>query len=188
VNDNISVVIFDLETTGLFGKNGDILLTSTFMDLNHKHILCKVCEKKHPKTFAVKNDTTPDSDQTVAVQISDILREYDRVVSWNGHGFDMGFLNDRLRVHRERPLLHRGSFDLKEYCKKTFPYLDGRQDSYAKALDIGHQKTPLDLAQNQKLGRGEGEPEDWADLLYHNDEDVKGLWELYNEFIIREAS
>ena len=174
--DRITQVLYDLETTGLFGSNGDILLSCTFLDIT---------DRDNWETYNVAHFEAPEPDDIIAEDIRDELSKYDRIIAWNSHGFDLKFLNDRLKAHHKRPLVHRGSFDMKEYAKATYPYMGGTQAEWLQAIDAEHQKTPLDIEQNMRLGRGEGSAEDWRDLMYHNDEDVKGMKELYDFFFPR---
>jgi uncharacterized protein YprB with RNaseH-like and TPR domain len=175
MTDEISTVFFDIETTGLIAKAGDIILTCAFIDL-------KAPESDY---YVIGNLSTP-QDYDIAVEIKDYLKRYDRIVSWNGHGFDLRFINERLKTWYEPSLLHRGSFDLKEYCKATYPYIGGSQEEWLVAIDAVHQKTPLDIEQNRKIGRNEGSPEDWQELVHHNVEDILGLREIYNYVFHRE--
>lgn len=162
-----SIVFFDIETTGLSAKAGDIILSCAFIE-----------HKEGASPTVIGNLECPD-DFDIAVDIASELRKYDRVIGWNSHGFDMKFINDRLRIHGYPLLLHRGSFDMKDWWKAMFPYMDGHQDTALRAIDAKHQKTPLDIEQNRRLGRNEGTKEDWAELIHHNIEDILGLQELY---------
>lgn len=171
MTDDLQVWFYDIETTGLFAKTGDIILSCTFKRRG-----------PHYKPFVIGNLDCPE-DWWTAWETAEELRRMERIVGWNTHGFDLKFINDRLLVNGFRPLLHRGSFDLKEYCKATFPYMDGRQESFARAFGIEHQKTPLDIEQNRRIGRGEGSIEDWKTLIEHNIEDVLGMEEIYDEVL-----
>lgn len=186
--EKISTVLFDIETTGLFPKNGDVLLSCVFLDLNGKKKKCKTCGKSHPEPYNIVNHYLPESDLEIASEIRLELSQYERIIGWNTHGFDLKFVNDRLRGWGEPLLLHSGSFDMKEYCKKTFPYMDGHQDSFGRAIGIKHNKTALDMAQNRRIGMGQEEPEDWKQLLHHNNEDVLGMWEIYDYLFLREQA
>jgi uncharacterized protein YprB with RNaseH-like and TPR domain len=174
----LTQVLYDLETTGLFGGNGDIILSCTFLDIT---------DRDNWTTYNLAHIDAPEPDDIIASDIRDELNKYDRIIAWNSHGFDLKFLNDRLKANRLRPFIHRGSFDMKEYCKATYSYIGGSQDEWLKALDCVHQKTPLDIEQNRRIGRGEGTADDWKELLYHNDEDVKGMKEIYDWLFPRDA-
>jgi uncharacterized protein YprB with RNaseH-like and TPR domain len=167
MTDDVATYFYDLETTGLFGRS-DILLTCTFKRRGARY-----------KPFTIGNVDCPEDFDT-AIDIAESLKGMERIIGWNTHGFDLKFLNDRLRANGQSPLLHRGSFDLKEYCKKTYPYIDGHQDSWLQAIGAKHQKTPLDIEQNRRLGRGEGSIDDWKEIVHHNVEDVLGLEEIYD--------
>jgi uncharacterized protein YprB with RNaseH-like and TPR domain len=167
MRDDITEVYFDLETTGLSARDGDIILTCAFL-----------VPSKPDEVYVFTNIDTPD-DSAICVDIRDELLKYDRIVGWNTHGFDLKFINERLRRNSQRPLFHRGSFDMMEHLSRLYPYMSKRQDDWCKAVNAKHQKTPLDIESNRSIGRGEGTPDDWQQLIFHNKEDVLGMHEIW---------
>ena len=166
---DMSELLWDIETTGLHAKTGDIVISVAFLDITELY--------KENEPVVLGNLDVP-NDVAITVDIVNELAGWGRIIGWNTHGFDLKFLNERLLQAGERPLLHKGSFDLKEHYKKLYPYLDGHQDTFAQALGIEHQKTPLNLEAHKRIGLGEGTEEDWEYLVTHNKEDVLGMREI----------
>jgi uncharacterized protein YprB with RNaseH-like and TPR domain len=155
----------DLETTGLSGKSGDILLLGVFL------------RDDNDDAVVIANGEVPDDDG-VTMTISNWLDEHqnDNVYGYNWFGFDLRFLNDRRMAYKMWPRAWMNQYDLKENAKKMFPYLpDHKLDTIAKALDLEEQKTPLDLAINFRCANDINDVEAWKSLTEHCVADVKVL-------------
>lgn len=155
----------DIETTGLSGKSGDIILLGVFLPSDSDDAVI------------MANGEVPDDDG-IAVQLSEWLDEHqgDEIYGYNWFGFDLRFINDRRASAGMWPRAWLGQHDLKDDAKRAFPYLpDHKLDTLAKSLKLDEQKTPLDLAMNFRCANDINDVEAWKSLTEHCVADVKVL-------------
>jgi uncharacterized protein YprB with RNaseH-like and TPR domain len=155
----------DLETTGLSGKSGDILLLGAFIS------------DESDDAIVIANGEVPDDDG-LTIKLSEWLDEHqhDDVYGYNWFGFDLRFINDRRISYRMWPRAWLNQYDLKDTAKKMFPYLpDHKLDTVAHALGIKEEKTPLDLAINFRCANDIKDVEAWKSLTEHCVADIKVL-------------
>lgn len=163
--------MWDIETTGLDPKRGDIHLLTAFAPLD---------DLRNP--VVIGNMDVPD-DYTSVLDVRDFImeREDDMFFGWNTFKFDLPFLLKRLEVAGEWPFAHRGQRDFKDLFKAKHPYLDGHLDTALKAYGIETQKTELDLSKNLRCARSVDDIEAWTYLKEHCVADVSGMGQLFQE-------
>lgn len=162
----------DLETTGLSGRNGDILLVGCFIS------------QDGDEAIVMANGDVP-YDDGFAHNLDDWLTALpweDSVFGWNWHNFDLRFINDRLILDGGWPRAWHHQYDLKEFAKKQYPWLpDHKLETVARALGCWHNKTPLDLAINLRCANDVGDKEAWDSLIEHCVADIKVTREVYEK-------
>ena len=161
---------WDLETTGLSAKSGDILLLGAFLPLSSD------------TPVLVSNSDVPD-DETEVVRLRDFILEHPRddFYSWNGFRFDLPFMTERLKQYDYWPFTHEFQYDLKDMFKSRYPWLDGHLDTALKALGIEQQKTPLDMSINRRCANSVDDTEAWDQLIEHCVADVRGTKEVWKK-------
>lgn len=164
-------VVFDFETTpiGFDPKTSGRILSAVFLELSPS-----------TKATVFQNTSGVDGgwdDAEIAINIRDFASQYDRCVGWNSNKFDLHFLTVRLAAHGEDfPIIQ--SFDLGKWVKDHYPYAtDYTLDSWAKAVDTMHQKTPYDQATWEAALMGDKEA--FGYIVDHNVKDVFATRAVY---------
>lgn len=174
----MSVFIFDLETTGFDALAGELILC------------CGLAPLGSDDAMLLTNDNVPvTDDKELAISIRDTLEAAEGIISWNGHKFDLPFLNDRLRRHGEKPLLHLNSMDLMLEMKKLIPYfgsnIGAKLEDYMIGLGLPYVKTqfspPIWYAAVQ------GDPEAMEFITSHCVADVKATRAIFEHYYTTEV-
>lgn len=162
----------DLETTGLSGRNGDIILLGCFIPQDSDDVVI------------IANGDVPDDDGIVH-RLDDFLtlhEDEDRVFGWNWFNFDLRFINDRLINDGGWPRAWLHQVDLKDKAKAMFPWLpDHKLDTVAHALGVPTEKTPLDLKINTRCANDITDKEAWDSLIEHCVHDIKVTREVFEK-------
>ena len=127
---------------------------------------------------------TPEAEAEVLCAFLDLLRDFDRLITFNGETFDLPFLEKRFSKHgllcniREKTSTdlfkiaksHKKWLDLEHYNQKTLEHFFGifREDQYdgGRLIQVYKQNAAAPDEEAQRL------------LLLHNMEDVKGMVSL----------
>lgn len=164
VEANKSIVFFDMESKGLRGDYGS-LLVATIKPYNQR-----------PMTFVVDQ---PGKDNKLARNVKEALEEADCWVTYYGKGFDVPMLNTRLARWGMHPVEKRPHIDMYYTLKANILTERRSQGHLLEWIRDKRQKMSVSA-------------EDWNEVLYNRDimrtmvkrceSDTEGLEALYKRF------
>jgi uncharacterized protein YprB with RNaseH-like and TPR domain len=161
---------WDLETTGLDPTKNSLLCANVTSGAGDKMTLSRL------------NFPDDESDVGLAVAVRSTLEFGATIAGYNSKGFDLPFLNERLRRAGQRPLKIKKHVDImlmvpRSWPKRSLDYVSrrlGLQDETAK-------KTPFDETTWYKASRGDVEAMDY--IVSHNVDDVELTRRVYLRFL-----
>lgn len=121
------------------------------------------------------------NDRDLVVALRDELEKYDILIGFYSLGFDLRFLNARLRKHKERPLAKRLHVDVYRIVKKGWP----RETSCSLAAVcewLGIQGKTRIHPDQWRLASFEGDKKALKYISDHCVADVEILEKVLNEF------
>ena len=178
------ILFLDIETTGLSAKTASLYMIGV-----------AYFEKGHWRSCQLLAED-PSLEAELLREFISFVKDFKVLVHFNGNRFDIPFLENRIEKYLfESPLKNMDSFDI---YKKIAPYknLLGLPDCKQKTIELylgidredqydGGKLIPVYQRYTQ-----EKSSEDLRLLLLHNEEDIKGLFELlpmlvYEDFFKR---
>ncbi len=107
LNIDNSTFIFDIETTGLSPKFCKIILIGILYNCQNKTII---------KQFFAENE---DEEKEILDAFVDNIKYFNKHITYNGLGFDIGFINYRLKKHNiDFNLNKEDDFDIFRFIKQ----------------------------------------------------------------------
>lgn len=164
--------IFDIETTGLSPKFCKVILIGILYNCQNKTVI---------KQFFAENE---DEEKDILSAFVDDIKNFRRHVTYNGLGFDIGFINYRLKKHNITFNLDKEEdFDIFRFIKQFKTPLgleDCSLNTVETYFDI-HRNDIIDGGESVKLYKEFVENQDYKimdTILLHNYEDIYNLSKL----------
>ena len=178
LNENLNIdnntFIFDIETTGLNPKFCKIILIGILYNCQDKTII---------KQFFAENE---DEEKEILSAFVDDVKCFKRHVTYNGLGFDIGFVNYRFKKHNiDFNLNKEDDFDIYRFIK-PFKAALGLEDCSLKSVETYfgiHRDDVIDGGESVKLYKEFVKIKDsnlMDTILLHNYEDIYNLSKLVN--------
>lgn len=166
--------IFDIETTGLSPKFCKVILIGILYNCQNKTVI---------KQFFAENE---DEEKDILSAFVDNIKSFRRHVTYNGLGFDIGFINYRLKKHNiDFNLDKEEDFDIFRFIKQFKAPLglkDCSLNTVETYFDI-HRNDVIDGGESVKLYKEFVEKQDYKimdTIFLHNYEDIYNLSKLIN--------
>ncbi len=137
LNNDLSVAIFDIETTDFWADTGFMLCACVKFLGNRTIYTFRIDE--YPR---YEKDRT--NDKRAVSDLAKLLRRADYLSGWYSFGFDLKFINTRLLYHNLPLLRYDNHIDLWKQARKRLKLKSNRLVNVERALDLDHNKTPLD--------------------------------------------
>lgn len=174
LNINNDTFVFDIETTGLNPKFCKIILIGILYNCQDKTII---------KQFFAENE---DEEKELLSAFVDEIKCFKSHVTYNGLGFDIGFINYRLKKHNiDFTLSKEDDFDILRFIrpfKSTLKLEDCSLSTVETYFNI-HRDDVIDGGESIKLYNEfvKNQNKELMDtILLHNYEDVYNLSKLIN--------
>lgn len=174
LNINNDTFIFDIETTGLNPKFHKIILIGILYSCQNKTII---------KQFFAENE---DEEKDILNAFINDIKNFNKHITYNGIGFDIRFINYRLKKHNiDFNLNNENDFDIYRFIKQFKSHLsleDCSLTSVETYFGI-HRDDVIDGGESVKLYKEFVESNDlnlMNTILLHNYEDVYNLSKLVN--------
>lgn len=174
LNIDNNTFIFDIETTGLSPKFCKIILIGILYNCQNKTVI---------KQFFAENE---DEEKEILTAFVNDIKYFKKHITYNGLGFDIGFVNYRLKKHNiDFNLDKEEDFDIFRFVKqfKTPLNLDDCSLSTVETYFGIHRDDIIDGCENVKLYKEFIESKDskiLETILLHNYEDIYNLSKLVN--------
>jgi len=170
---NLNIGLFDFEMSNLNADFG-ILLCGVVKDFGRG--------KKGEHIFRI-DDTpgyrkSPWDDHKLATDLRDALVPYDIIVSYNGRRFDVPFLNTRLTIYDEKPLMGLKHVDLLYVVKYGLHLHSASLESAQQFFNLPEEKSKIEAARWIKALTGNKEDMDY--IVDHCKRDVAVLEAVFN--------
>ena len=174
LNIDNNTFIFDIETTGLSPKFCKVILIGILYNCQDKTII---------KQFFAENE---DEEKDILTAFVNDIKSFCKHVTYNGLGFDIGFINYRLKKHNiDYNLDKEDDFDIFRFIKQFKTSLgleDFSLNTVETYFDI-HRDDIIDGSESVKLYKKfvENKDQEIMDtILLHNYEDIYNLSKLIN--------
>ena len=174
LNINNDTFVFDIETTGLNPKFCKIILIGILYNCQDKTII---------KQFFAENE---DEEKELLSAFVDEIKCFKSHVTYNGLGFDIGFINYRLKKHNiDFTLSKEDDFDILRFIrpfKSTLKLEDCSLSTVETYFNI-HRDDVIDGGESIKLYNEfvKNQNKELMDtILLHNYEDIYNLSKLVN--------
>ncbi len=174
LNIDNSTFIFDIETTGLSPKFCKIILIGILYNCQNKTII---------KQFFAENE---DEEKEILDAFVDNIKYFNKHITYNGLGFDIGFINYRLKKHNiDFNLNKEDDFDIFRFIKQFKSPL-GLEDCSLSTVETHfgiHRDDIIDGGESVKLYKKfleDNNHEVMNTILLHNYEDIYNLSKLVN--------
>lgn len=174
LNIDNNTFIFDIETTGLNPKFCKVILIGILYNCQDKTVI---------KQFFAENE---DEEKKVLTAFANDIECFKRHVTYNGLGFDIGFINYRLKKHNIDFILNKEEdFDIFRFVKqfKNPLNLEDCSLSTVETYFGIHRDDIIDGGESVKLYKKFVESKDHKvmdTILLHNYEDIYNLSKLVN--------
>ncbi len=168
-------VFIDTETTGLVGGTGTLAFVvgvGVFDEVDHFNV----------QQYFLRN---PSEEPAMLLHLSDVLDQYDSVVSFNGRGFDMPLLQTRFTLARMRPkILTAPHLDLLPPARRVWK---GRYESCSlstleyRVLQVQREQTDVSGALIPQMYfdyQRSGDASEMPRVMYHNALDILSMVSL----------
>ena len=170
------MLLLDIETTGLSAARASIYCIgcSCLSDTDKNNINIQL--------FFAEN---PEQETELLTALAELLKNHKTVITFNGNTFDLPFLKKRYSVHNMvQPFFDICSLDLyREACrlKQLIRLPDYKQKSIETFLGCFREDpyTGKELIAQYLLYIKEPSEELLHNLLLHNEEDVRGMYDLF---------
>ncbi len=168
------IMIFDIETTGLSHTFHHCILIG-FIVYEHQHFVAHqlFCDTRHEEAQILN-------------AFINIANKKSMLISYNGHSFDIPFLNSRLNHHKiQYKILKEKNFDLLRLVrtqKETLHLADLKLKSLEKYLGINRKDTisGRESVHLYKYYEKSGDKDAKHKILLHNKEDIIYLLKCIN--------
>ena len=166
--------IFDIETTGLNPKFCKVILIGILYNCQDKTII---------KQFFAENEN---EEKEILSAFVDDVKRFKSHVTYNGLGFDLGFINYRLKKHNiDFNLDKENDFDIYRFIKPFKSALDLKDCSLSSVETYFgiHRDDVIDGGESVKLYKEFVKSKDdnlMDTILLHNYEDIYNLSKLVN--------
>lgn len=172
LNINNNTFIFDIETTGLNSKYNKVILIGILYNCQNKTVI---------KQFFAENE---DEEIEILKSFVNEVKCFNKHVTYNGLGFDINFINYRMKKHNISFSLNKeDDFDILKFIRpfKDALHLENcRLDTVEKYLGI-YRKDIISGQESTNLYKQylENKDEDLKNtILLHNYEDVYNLSQM----------
>lgn len=174
LNIDNNTFIFDIETTGLNPKFYKVILIGILYNCQDKTVI---------KQFFAENE---DEEKEVLAAFANDIKCFKRHITYNGLGFDIGFINYRLKKHNiDFTLNKEEDFDIFRFVKQFKDPLnleDCSLSTVERFFGI-HRDDIIDGGESVKLYKDFVKNKDQKimdTILLHNYEDIYNLSKLVN--------
>lgn len=174
LNIDNNTFIFDIETTGLNPKFCKVILIGILYNCQNKTVI---------KQFFAENE---EEEKNILITFVNEIKRFKRHLTYNGLGFDIGFINYRLKKHHiDFNLNKEDDFDIFKFIKPFKSHL-GLEDCSLSSVEIYfgiHRDDIIDGGESVKLYKKFVKNRDFKimdTLLLHNYEDIYNLSKLIN--------
>lgn len=172
ININDNTFIFDIETTGLNSKYCKIILIGILYNCQNKTII---------KQFFAENE---DEEKDILKAFVDVASNFNSHITYNGLGFDIPFINYRLKKHNIDFMLNKeDDFDIYKFIR---PFKDKLQLEDCSLTTVErffgiNRDDIIDGSESIKLYKDYIETKDTSlmdTILLHNYDDIYNLSKL----------
>lgn len=174
LNIDNNTFIFDIETTGLNPKFCKVILIGILYNCQDKTVI---------KQFFAENE---DEEKEILTVFADEIKHFKRHVTYNGLGFDIGFINYRLKKHSiDFSLDKEEDFDIFRFVKQFKRPLN-LEDCSLNTVETFfgiHRDDIIDGGESVRLYKDFVKNKDQKiidPILLHNYEDIYNLSKLIN--------
>lgn len=174
LNIDNNTFIFDIETTGLNPKFCKVILIGILYNCQDKTVI---------KQFFAENE---DEEKEILTVFADEIKRFKRHVTYNGLGFDIGFINYRLKKHSiDFSLDKEEDFDIFRFVKQFKRPLN-LEDCSLNTVETFfgiHRDDIIDGGESVRLYKDFVKNKDQKimdTILLHNYEDIYNLSKLIN--------
>lgn len=174
LNIDNNTFIFDIETTGLNPKFCKVILIGILYNCQDKTVI---------KQFFAENE---DEEKEILTVLADEIKRFKRHVTYNGLGFDIGFINYRLKKHSiDFSLDKEEDFDIFRFVKQFKRPLN-LEDCSLNTVETFfgiHRDDIIDGGESVRLYKDFVKNKDQKimdTILLHNYEDIYNLSKLIN--------
>lgn len=174
ININDNTFIFDIETTGLNSKYCKIILIGILYNCQNKTII---------KQFFAENE---DDEKDILEAFVNEISSFSSHITYNGLGFDIPFINYRLKKHNiDFKLNKEDDFDIYKFIK---PFKDKLKLQDCSLITVENyfgigRNDVIDGGESIKLYKNYIKTQDTSimyTILLHNYEDIYNLSKLVN--------
>ncbi len=169
----MKILLFDLETFGMdFGADKGFIMVASYKWQGDSKI--HTITRKNPHKWTRKLF----DDKEICREMARVIGTADMMVTWNGTGFDLPFLQTRMLYHRLGylpPIPHEDGLRTARKRLKMRRSLDNVQ----KFFGLGTKKEPMDLARVW-MPAAMGDPVALKQVIKRCESDVKLLEEAYD--------